>query len=390
MKEACNRERLKRLDYLMVMLARLYQLKRCGPAFDHYRRICQDQVEVEQNAGVIEFQRMWRGYRGRIEAISERKAKRKRNIQAEEVRVSAVIAVWGQSRYRGHASKRRAEELKKLDSKERVKKCRLEAASAIQAKLRSYQRRRVAAAVAVLAAADKYINGEPSIDTDTGSTVTAERSEGPIVTSAAGSVRGPSYPAMPAEIQAMQLLGTPDEGSLFSGSDQMFSIPRQHPSDEGPSKDGNSQRRPSSSREARGGSPPSDHTSPSSRRNSGRRRRSSSEGYTGSLGLRWEEVKTRQVVAGSATGTASVGRGVQHLCPRLIQDASRLALENEPSFKAATAIQAAWKNFVRRLALKKRRRATAALRRKREGKWRKQRGVVGKQVRNPRWDQGAV
>lgn len=69
-----------------------------------------------------------------------------------------------------------------------------------------------------------------------------------------------------------------------------------------------------------------------------------------------------------------------------LPDASRLVLEADPSFTAITTIQAAWRGFVERLGIRKRRRAAAALRRKREGKWRQQRGVVGKQV-SVGWDE---
>lgn len=63
-----------------------------------------------------------------------------------------------------------------------------------------------------------------------------------------------------------------------------------------------------------------------------------------------------------------------------MQDASRLVLESDPDFTAATAIQAAWKGFLVRLLVRKKRRAAVILREKREGKWRQQRAVVGKQV----------
>lgn len=392
MEEACNQERLKRLDCLMVLMARRYRLKRCGPAFDHYRGICQDQVEDEQHACVVEIQRMWRGYRGRLETINEREVQRKQKNQAQQAGVSAVIAVWGQSMYRGEAGRRRAAELRKIGSKERARKYRFEAAGTIQVGWRSFQRRREAAVLAVLAATDKYITETSSTDTGTVSTVTAGEPEGPTITTAAGPIRGPPHPIMASEIQAAQVLGTSDEASLSVASDQTLPRPtskaiRRHLADEGPNEDG-FRRRPSSSREARGGFPPSDDASPSSRRNSRRRRRPSSGGYPRNSTTRWEEMNARQVVA---AGTASGSCGVQRPCsPQLMQDASRLVLESEPGFKAAKAVQAAWRGFVVRLALRKRRRATAALRRKRDGKWRQQRGVVGKQVSHIPEDQGAV
>lgn len=217
LEEICERERLKKRDCLLVLIAYRYRLKHCGTAFNHYRDTCRHEVEGEMNAGVVEVQRMWRGSRGRKAAMNQRETRTHWKIQADLDKVRAVIAIWGQARYRGEAGRRRMPELRKVAYEKWELRRRCEAASTIQAGWRSRPRGWVPAAVALLEKAEQYINMEPSTDTSTGggsSVTTVQEPEGNTAQMIVRSVRDPPRPVMLAEVQAAQVLGTSDEISL--------------------------------------------------------------------------------------------------------------------------------------------------------------------------------
>ena len=362
MAEACAREVVDRRSHLLVLAARQYKTKHVGPAFRrifaNYERAKSD----EQCAAAVEVQRVWRGQHARYLVRREREAEILDRLEIERARAGAVLAAWAQAKHRGDVGRRRANERRGERAAEmaaRMKQESITAATTIQQWVRSvYHERKTAAAAAEKASVDAILHAMRL----------EEETKEPL--SSGMPLRGPPRPISASEARvAIDPSDVDTKASLSVASyESSFSSP---------------QRRPSSSREFRPRSitHSQDDTSDAPgarqdpiRRKQRERKRPSSAPRSNHVG----DVRPREDVVELITAGDFV--------PDTLPDASRLVLEGNPDFTAATAIQAAWRGFMTRLGARKRRRAAAALRRKREGKWRKQRGVVGKRV-SVAWDE---
>lgn len=276
------------------------------------------------------------------------------------------MATWAQAKHRGNLGRQRAcslREEKIAEAAARKEQASANAAVAIQRWIRAvFRRRKEAAAAADKAALDALLEAI-SLEEE-------RRDSPPAGETPQRNVRGPPRPISASEARvAIDPCDADTDVSLSGSSERDSCVPPDTAVQERTPGRSNSQqqhkhRRPSSSRRGSdvllhdNGKPRQEPRSSSQREG---KRPSSAPRSTQKTGDR-KSVET----ARPAT-------------PEL-PDASRLVLEGDPKFTSATAIQAAWRGFVARLGIRKRRRAAAALRRKREGKWRKQRGVVGKRV----------
>lgn len=412
----CSRALSDRRSRCLVLTARRYRLKRCDSVLRHFRNVCRQEAEDEEMAAAVEIQRIWRGSCGRTSACEEHERRETRRLQSERERLGLAIAVWGQVRCRGRAGRRLASEIRRKQANERMEAQRFSAAAAIQAAWGSYRKcRRETPSSNAVKEQDPIIVRELSgVDEDESA---AAPLAGQTASPLTSDVRGPPRPVTPSEIRvaSQQDAYNSDETSLsLAASDQTppstpqpqqqmidsrrtaasAGATRQCGADVGNTK----RRRPSSSRRIR---VPFDAETVDTaqlrcRRESSvsmRKQRPSSGGAfhsTGSAGgddsfrgvnPPWSARSRRRPVVGNVGCLNMDGGGT---CSPA-RDASLLVLEGRPSFTAATTIQAGWRGFVVRLARRKKRRADVVLRRKREGKWRQQRGVVGKQV-SVGWD----
>lgn len=410
MREACVEELWNRRAQLLVLMARKYRRKHCNPAFRRIVVACRQLRSNELHAAAAEVQRGWRGSRGRVSARCKRDARRRECLRITRERVSGTLAVWVQARHRGILGRRRANGAREKKEAESS----AVAASAIQRWVRStsQRRRRDASEAAGVAANNGGALPAPTTtivyDEDKPYFGKKPDESGEIFV---GAARGPPRAISPSEIRAAEDLGGKDLEPLRSEVSDWSAIESRPEDTEGRGSNANTQgkrRRPSSSRETRGSTPlGSRNHNPrgysASDRSRGRTRPSSSGGSSGRQlrdGVFEGVPKSGEWAAddrprSSSTDSSSerdILRTYVERVPSLVPaaapnaDASRLVLEGDPLFSAATAIQAAWRGFVERLRARKRRRAAAALRRKREGKWRQQRGVVGKQL-SVGWDE---
>lgn len=389
MRETCAQELELRRTCLLVAMARQYQRKHTAPAFRRMLADYRQRVKARTTAAATEIQRSWRGFRVRA------MARLKRKQDQERVAAAAAVAVWVQARHRAIKSRHRTAELRSINTAKAVAlaKCLSGAAAVtIQRWSRSssirYRKAEAAACSYNMMAgtinSDGLLAGSQAMDTMLAGTV----------------ARGPSRPISPSEVWiARNLSSTDTEASLFASDSQDEDVridKSRSPLGLSQQNDRNTpcghriRQRPSSSREARNppatlrGDDPLKIMSPNGRQ---RQKRPSTGGpsrnFSGVPFLREEAPKFGEE---TSPRTSPLDNDVQAVNSRSLPvvpaapDASRLILEGNPLFTAATTIQAAWRGFVARLGIRKRRRAEVALRKKREGKWRQQRGVVGKQV----------
>lgn len=368
LREACGQELLERREHLLVLAARQYQNKHVGPAFRRMLAVCGREGDDEQCAAAAEVQRAWRGFQVRYS--SRRAQERELRDQAERcrARVGAVLAIWAQAKHRGKKGRQRANEKRRRQSVEtaaREKQAAVAAAFTIQKWLRSvYQARREAAAAADKAANDDLLSAIRAED----------KANEPL--SGNEAPRPPPRPISASEARVANDLCQVDTEASLSGASDWSSASLASTRDSNQSKEQQPQRAPSAHGLRHGSTPCSqddNNRHQSSRKQRGSRRPASAPRFSDVAGEQTPGDNPRPTIPAAATLD-------------VLPDASRLVLEGDPGFAAATAIQAAWRGFVTRMALRKRRRAAAALRRKREGKWRQQRGVVGKQV-SVAWDE---
>ncbi len=362
MREACARELMSRRTHLLVLAARQYQMKHVGPAFRRIYANCEMEKGDEQCAAAVEVQRVWRGGQARHSVRRDREAESRGGLEVERTRAGAILAVWAQAKHRGDAGRRRANQRRDERSAEaaaRRKQASTVAAVTIQRWVRSiYHERKAAAAAAEEASVGALLD------------VIRLEEEAKEPRSTGIPWRGPPRPISASEARvAIDPADVDTTASLSEASGMGYISPPR--------------RRPSSSREFRPRSitisqddasdAQREYQDPPPRKQRERRRPSSAPRSNRTSGIRYPEGAVGPVTSAS-------------LVPDTLSDASRLVLEGNPGFTAATAIQAAWRGFITRLGARKRQRAAMALRRKREGKWRKQRGVVGKRV-SVAWDE---
>lgn len=387
MKNAYERELSHRRHRCLLHMARCYyRRKHCAPALRCLRTVCRQQAEDEGNAAAAEIQRVWRGCRGRMLGRLEHKQHGQRVDHARRERVRKTVAIWGQAMHRGRKGRQRAAGVKEDDnrvSEEQRATDRAVGVTIIQAWFRRCNMKRKEDGP-VFGSDEEFPLGNFPTKT--------------LMAGKGGAVKNASSrPITPSEIR---IAGDLDKASLSLLPDRTPSQHRHlgaagepaHADDIKSAQnggiddsDGQQQRRPrpSSSREARDRSQRLERPPFGTSRGRENRRPSSAgfenarRGSGGGAALKFRQVDSdgKPSVAVSATRDAGLTGGAS-----LDPDASRLVLEGDPHFAAAAQVQAVWRGFVARLGLRRKRRAAAALRRKREGKWRQQRGVVGKQV----------
>lgn len=362
LREACAHELLDRREHLLVLAARQYQKKHVRPAFTRMLAVCRREGDHEQCAAAVEIQRTWRGFQVRVISRHAREIDRREWAETERTRAGDVLAIWTQAMHRGNKGRRRANEMRERQSAEAAaheKHASAAAAVAIQQWVRSvYQARKEAVAAADKAAVDELLR--------------AIREEKKANESQPMGVtpRPPPRPISASEARVANNLCELDPEESTSGASDWGSATLAATRNSSRSKEQQPQRAPSN-REFRGRS--SIHSQddykqyPPSRKQRGSKRPASAPRFSDVAGAQSPGGGLRR-----ATSTA--------VAPAVLPDASRLVLEGDSGFAAATAIQAAWRGFMTRIGVRKRRRAAAALRRKREGKWRQQRGVVGKRL----------
>lgn len=362
LREACTRELWLRQVGLLVRMARQYQRKKCGPAFRHILTVCRLQAYAEINAAVVQVQSVWRGLRGRFTAQLKQEMQGEMYLRSRQANVSAIVALWTQARYRGHAGRRKVGEEKKV-MKLLAKRKRLPGGPATTLWQRSSSQREGKAAN--VHANGKEIKGDPSEEIQSEEDETISSDDVPIAGNLlAGIVRGPPRPISASEVRVAEHLCGPDTGTLPSEESNCSAL--EHPTwgkSRRPSDEHQLSQRPSLFREARA----------SSNKMEGVGAPINGEGST--------DMKIKYNKSDDFTGDASSFdiRPLSTFTPAA-PDASRLVFDGDPLSASATTIQAGWRGFISRLEGRKRRRVAAALRRKREGKWRQQRGVIGKQV----------
>ncbi|CAM9115968.1 unnamed protein product [Ectocarpus sp. 13 AM-2016] len=366
LREACQQELLDRRAHLLVLVARKYKIKHVGPAFRRMLDTCRREGEDEMVAAAAEIQRTWRGLHSRDLARRAREKRDRDRVETKRERVGTILATWAQAKHRGNLGRRRACSLrgeKIAGAAARERQTSANAAVVIHRWIRSVIRRRKEAA----AAADKAI-----LDALLEAIRWEEerRDSPPTDETPQRNIRGPPRPISASEARvAKDSCDADTEVSLSGASERNSDVPPDTAVQERTPGRSNSQqeqkyRRPSSSR--RGPDVPL-HENGKPRQEP--RSRGQREGKRPSSASRSTQ----------KTGDSTSVERARPDTPEL-PDASQLVLEGDPKFTSATAIQAAWRGFFARLGIRKRRRAAAALKRKREGKWRKQRGVVGKRV----------
>lgn len=374
LREICTQELLRRRAHVLVLVAQHYKRSHAGPAFRHTLVACGREVENKEFAAALEIQRVWWGHQVRRAERRERQMWCQDRLDMEKVRVSATIAVWIQARHRGHVGRRRARGLRDesvADAAAREKQASENSAVTIREWLRSvYQRRRMAAAAADKAANEAFLlsilgQEEEKLSPSDGKSLM-------------GETRGPPRPISASEARVASHLCDVDTKGSISTAQEWTRVTSDDSTGDEMSPVGISERqqlrRPSSSRETR-------HASTTPSRDDGnaeeeQRRRSPFK----SRGIRRPSSAVRPNTMLDEGRPAETPPEISAMTLGVLPDASRLVLEGDPRFTAAMAIQAAWRGFIARMSTRKRRRAAAALRRKREGKWRQQRGVVGKRV----------
>ena len=406
MREACAEELWHRRAHLLVLMARRYQRKHCNPAFRRMLTTCRALSGIENHAAALEAQRAWRGFRGRVSARHKREERRRERLRIEREKMSGILAVWVQARHRGMEGRRRANRVRENNATkelvERKRRSSAEAAGAIQRWLRSTsQRRKYASELVDEAATNGASSASPTdVDDDEGKPCPSGENRDSRKDTM-GAARGPPRAISPSEVRVAEGLGRKEnmEGPLPSKESDRSVIESREGSAEvydGIATRQGKRQRPSSSRLAR--NPLRDSSAPDRGKGRGRRRPSSGSSsarqlndgmFAGPAALNFGKgnVADDELLRTSASPDSSdrdiisrmtIGRVPTFVPPA--PDASRLVLEGDPLFTAAAAIQAAWRGFIERLRIRKRRRTAEALRRKREGKWRQQRGVVGKKV----------
>lgn len=387
MRQACEQELLDRRAHLLVLVARQYQRNHVGPAFVRVLLACRSDGDDEKCAAAAEVQRVWRGFSARNSARRTREIECRDRLANELARVRAILAGWGQSMHRGNMGRRRARGLRddRVQAATCEKKALAAAAVSVQDWVRClYKRRKLAEAAADKAEVDALLRAirlEKEATNELPPKGAMSRgSKRPINSPEARLARGPRD----EDTQASLAGASGWSGATPTGStgDNIS------PAGSSSSSRGQQRRRPSSSRESRLGSTtrsrgdnddgsPQEFPHPPPKKQRGDTRPASAPRLNQMAGISGRPPRDDSASAAPPTGIVPAA---------IIPDASRLVLEGDPRFTAATAIQAAWRGFTARLGIRKRRRAEAALRRKREGKWRQQRGVVGKRM-SVAWDE---
>ncbi|CAM9485772.1 unnamed protein product [Ectocarpus fasciculatus] len=370
LREACEQELLDRRAHLLLLVARQYKIIHVGPAFRRMLVTCREEREDETFAAAAEVQRTWRGFHSRdLARRSQEKSDRDR-VETERDRVGGILATWAQAKHRGNLGRQRAcslREEKIAEAAARKEQASASAAVAIQRWIRTvFRRRKEAAAAADKAALDALLEAIR---------LEEERRDSP---PAGGTpqriVRGLPRPISASEARvAIGPCDADTDLSLSGSSERDSCVPPDTAVQERTPGRSNSQQQQQQQQQ---------HQRPSlSRRGSDVLLHDNRKPRQEPRSSRQREGK-RPSSAPRSTQKAGDRKSVERARPATpeLPDASRLVLEGDPKFTSATAIQAAWRGFVARLGIRKRRRAAAALRRKREGKWRKQRGVVGKRV----------
>ena len=366
LREACTQELLDRRDHLLVLAARQYKRKHVGPAFTLMVAVCRRGGDDEQYAAAAEVQRAWRGFQGRDSSRRARESERRDRAETERTRAGGVLARWAQAMHRGNNGRRRASEMRETHTAETAaqdRRASAAAATTIQQWIRSvYQARKEAATAADKAAINELL------------CTIREARENKESLSAVKTPRPPPRPISASEARVASYPCEADEEASLSGWSDWSSTTFAATRDSSQSVEQQPHRAPSNREFRRRSSTCSQddnnqHPPPRKQRESKRP----------ASAPRFSDVTRAQAPGGSVRPATPTTEAV-------LPDASRLVLEGEPGFAAATAIQAAWRGFITRIGVRKRRRAAAALRRKREGKWRQQRGVVGKRL-SVAWDE---
>ncbi|CAN0018446.1 unnamed protein product [Ectocarpus sp. 6 AP-2014] len=363
LRKACQQELLDRRTHLLVLVARQYKITYVGPVFRHMLVTCRREGENETFAAAAEIQRTWRGFHSRDFAQRARENRDRDRVETERERVGGILATWAQAKHRGNLGRRRAcslREEKTSGAAVRKRQASANAAVAVQRWIRSVFRRwKEAAAAADKAVLDALLEAIRLEEERRDSPPTGETLQ--------RNIRGPPRPISASE--AGVACDADTEVSLSGASERSSGMPPNTAVQE---------RTPGRSN----GQQQQKHRRPSSpRRGSDVLLKDNGKPRQEPLSSREREGK-RPSSAPRSTQKTGDTKSVERARPATpeLPDASRLVLEGDPKFTSATAIQAAWRGFFARLSIRKRRRAAAALRRKREGKWRKQRGVVGKRV----------
>lgn len=356
LREACSRELTARRSWLLVRMVRHVRRKYFFPAFQHILAVGRHLAEIEAKAAV-DAQRTWKGYRGRATARLERKE------QDLDRSKRLAVAVWVQAGHR--ARKERLRAAKELTNTviaaeeaelSRSSTAAAEAATKVQRWLRSSLRwhreataKRGGDAVAgYVASGTAYVDPEvPVEDATTG------------VSWAQGTVTGISGPISASEfIVTKDLRNTDNLCSRQSKTDEHCPPPQFQTQEGGEAHEKGKEEH---------WAPPFAEEMPES----------SSEKTCHN--------PTSKGSAALSTGAVTLGLPIGQSDKTKVGtdrtlNASQLVLEETALFTSARAIQAFWRGFIVRLMIRKRRRVAAALRKKREGKWRQQRAVVGKHV----------
>lgn len=352
LREACSRELAVRRSWLLVLVVRHFRRRCFFPAFQRILAVCRNLAEVEAKAAV-EAQRTWRGYLGRAAARLERKR------QDLERTTRLAVAVWVQARHRGRKGRlRSAKELTDtiIAAEEaelsRSSTAAAEATTKVQRWLRSSSRRHREATAKrggdAVAGYDEsetaYVDPQVPVDGATG-------------------ISGP--------LSASELMVTKD----FCSTDNLCSrqsIPDEHCLPlQSQIQDGSKAR--NKGKEG--------HWAPSLAEGT-------PESPSAGLGEKTCHNPTSKGPAALPTGATTdttLGLSIRpiektEVGTDKVLGASQLVLEEAALFTSARTIQVLWRGFIVSLRARKRRRLAAVLRRKREGKWRQQRAVVGKQV----------
>lgn len=407
LRDACAQELSDRRAYLLVRMAQHYRCEHVGAAFRRIKTVCQEQTDHEMNAAVTEIQRTWMGCRGRASARLQREQLIRKRIKVKANIAGAIVAIWAQARHRGKSGRRTASAAVLQRNSETSTRKGFEGASVLQKSFRpALQTVRKSTAVGVCEDVHERVtqpiddprNIEDQHDSDTtnakAAQLPASPGRGPARPQSSSATRrntlsseleaflmseassGSGVPAEPAEIRSSDITSAGGQMQAYA-HDELNGGMRQE-----------RRQRPSSSRRHRNSLLLSEVLVVRNKK-----RLSTGDG-AGRHSVAKEQAEWRSIVrqhnAASTDSELPVGGATDPVCatgkrdPRDyfgpdIPDASRLVLEDDPQFVAASAIQAVWRGYIARLALRKRRRAAVALRRKREGKWRQQRGVVGKQ-----------
>lgn len=367
LREACAQELLDRRGHLLVLAARQYQRKHVRPAFTRMLAVCRREGDDEKCAAAAEIQRAWRGFRVRDSSRRARETERRDRAEAGRTRAGDVLAMWAQAMHRGHQGRRRANIMRERQTAEaaaREEQASAAAAVTIQRWVRSvYLARKEAAAAADEAAVEELLR------------VIREEKEAK-ESSMGVTPRPPPRPISASEARVANYICEQDtEATLPEASD--WSSTMTTATRDSSKSVAHSPLRAPSNREFRRRSTTrsQDDTNqhPPPRKQRGSKRPASAPRFS-------------DVAGAQSPGDSLRPASPSAVAPAVLPDASHLVLEGEPGFAGATAIQAAWRGFITRMGLRKSRRAAAALRKKREGKWRKQRGVVGKRL-SVAWDE---